>query len=231
MKHPQREEWIPYLFGEADAELKKQLASHLSGCPECAVELAEWRKTLRRLDDWKAPELKRRRVHALAPALSLAAAAAIVLGLGVGLGRWFAPKVDSEQLRAGIETSLRASLGPELRQQVRSELAGELRSRIDEVQQVSAQALAAVKAEAVNASAADTAQTLQKIVSLIRSERAEDQRIVIALFDDLRKQHETDYVSLRKDLETVATVADERIRAAQIKLIELTALNPTSDTP
>ena len=44
--------------------------------------------------------------------------------------------------------------------------------------------------------------------------------------DELRKQYETAFVSLRKDLETVASFADDEIRAARVKLIELTALNP-----
>ena len=83
MKHPNREEWVPYLFGEADPETKKQLAEHLHGCPRCAEELDGWRRSLHRLDAWAVPRPKRRALPVLSPALNLAAAAVVVLGLPV----------------------------------------------------------------------------------------------------------------------------------------------------
>ena len=55
MKHPHREEWVPFLFGESDPEIKKQLAGHLKDCPDCAEELQGWRESLHRLDAWKMP--------------------------------------------------------------------------------------------------------------------------------------------------------------------------------
>ena len=105
MKHPNREEWVPFLFGEAEPEAKKQLAEHLSACRECAEELGNWRKSLHRLDAWKTPRHKRRGMPALTPVFNFAAAALLVLGLGFGLGRWFSNSADAGQLRA-------AALGP-----------------------------------------------------------------------------------------------------------------------
>ena len=228
MKHPKQEEWIPYLYGDADPLVKKQLADHLNACPECAQELEGWRRSLGRLDAWKIPQRSRRRAPALNPALSLAAAALVVLAVGAGFGRWLSPAPDAGQLRAGLESSLKASLLPELREQVRRELSADLQARLDLVRQESTNALALTKAEAVDA-AADTAQALDELLALVRSERAEDRQVVAGLIEEARKQHEADYVSLRKDLETVATTSDDRIRAAQLKLIELSSINPAVD--
>jgi len=69
------------------------------------------------------------------------------------------------------------------------------------------------------------------LIAAIRSDRAEDQQAAAGWVDDLRKQHDTDFVSLRKDLETVAALTDEQIRAARMKLIELTAVSPTDTHP
>ncbi len=229
MKHPQREEWIPYLFGEADPEAKKQLAAHLNTCPGCAEELAAWRKSLHRLDAWKVPQLQRRRfAPAFSPVFNLAAAAVLVLGLGIGLGRWFSVPSDAGRLRAGLESSLKASLIPELREKVRQELAGEIETQLAQVRSENRLALAKLKTEAADTSAADTAQALQELITMMRSARAEDQQAAAESVDAVRKQHDTDFVSLRKDLETVATQTDEGIRAARMKLLELTALTPGS---
>ena len=122
MKHPDREEWVPFLYGEADPEMKKTLADHLKACPECAEELHGWRKSLHRLDAWKMPRQQRRRMPLMTPALNLAAAAVLVLGIGFGLGKWLSPSADVQGLRTALESSLQASLLPELRQQVRQEM-------------------------------------------------------------------------------------------------------------
>ena len=209
MKHPQREEWIPYLFGETDPETKKQLAEHLRGCPGCAEELEGWRRSVGRLDAWTLPRSQRRRLPILSPALNLAAAAVVILGLGLGLGRWV--------------------ILPAMRQEIRHEVAGEWQARFDQLQHDSNDALQRVKAESVNASAADAAEALQQLITDIRSARADDQEALERGLDELRTHHETDFVSLRKDLETVATTTDDRIRAAQLKLIELTAFTPTAN--
>ena len=73
------------------------------------------------------------------------------------------------------------------------------------------------------------AEFAEQLISLIRSQRTQDQQAFATWVESLRKQHETDFVSLRKDLETVATTTDDRIRAAQLKLLELTSLDSTSN--
>jgi len=220
MKHPHREEWIPYLFRETDPETKKRLAAHLNECPECAAELHGWRMSLQRLDAWKTPKAPRRIMPALGSGLTLAAAAVLVLGLGFMGGLLFSASVDSRHARAEL-----ASLMPELRRQVLQELGGEIDRRIEKSERDFSAALVKAKAEAIEGSTAEAAQALQQLIGAIRSDRAEDQQTAAGWVDDLRKQHDTDFVSLRKDLETVAALTDEQIRAARMKLIELTAVN------
>ena len=41
MNHPKREEWVPYLFGEATPQTRDKLTEHLQNCPDCAAEIAE----------------------------------------------------------------------------------------------------------------------------------------------------------------------------------------------
>src|SRR5260221_913651 len=166
MKHPHREEWVPYVFSEADPETKKRLAAHLNGCPECAAELHGWRMSLQRLDAWKTPgETARRRLPAFSPGLTLAAAAVLVLGMGFLGGRLFSASADSRHARAELESSLKASLIPELRQQVRQELAGEIDRQIEKSGRDFSEALAKAKAEAIEGSTAETAGALQQLIA------------------------------------------------------------------
>ena len=55
MNHPKHEEWAPYLFGEANSKVSRELKAHLHDCPECRKEIESWKSSLRRLDAWKLP--------------------------------------------------------------------------------------------------------------------------------------------------------------------------------
>ena len=89
MKHPNREEWMSYLYDELEIEPRRQLERHLGQCDECRASVAGWRRTARQLDAFKITAPRR-----LAPAwqpltrwaMVAALAAAVLLG-GVGLGR------------------------------------------------------------------------------------------------------------------------------------------------
>jgi Putative zinc-finger len=108
MKHPEREEWIPFIFGEADAGRKRQLESHLDDCAECREEIQSWQRSLGRLDSWKLPPVAKRPTS-FAPLMKWAAAAAVVLCVGFAMGRSSA-HADAEKLRAAVERDLRGEL-------------------------------------------------------------------------------------------------------------------------
>src|SRR2546421_10914667 len=108
MNHPKREEWIPLLFGEADAETKQRLEAHLASCAECAGEVGAWKRSLGRLDAWKLPKARRAKRFSLQP-LAWAAAAAIVASAFIA-GRFSAPRVDAAKLHAELKSELSAEI-------------------------------------------------------------------------------------------------------------------------
>jgi hypothetical protein len=109
MKHPEREEWVPFIFGEADAGQKRQLERHLDDCAECRDEIQSWQRSLGWLDSWKLPPVAKRRAN-FVPLMKWAAAAAVVLAIGFAIGRSSATHVDAEKVRAAVERDLRGQL-------------------------------------------------------------------------------------------------------------------------
>jgi len=204
MNHPKREEWTPYLFGEATPEARHKLAKHLQDCPDCAAEIAGWRRSLNQLDLWKLPRRPARSAHGATALLKWGVAAALALGAGVGLGRWSAPAVDSNALQTRIEASVKSSLALERQGQFNADLQSAL-------------------AGAVDASAAETQRQLGELVQALNRAREEDRQITFSWIDNVRKQHAADYLSLRSDLETVASLADEEIQRARRSLNQLAA--------
>jgi hypothetical protein len=200
MKHPTRDEWVPYLFGEADPETQAKLAEHLKGCPECAHEIAGWRRSLKRLDAWKLAPPRSAQAAAAAPVLlKWAVAAALVLGLGFGWGR----------------------LSVFSAQQVRRDLQAQWHQQFQAVQKRFDTSLAQARQELLQATATQTREALAQITETLQAERAEDQRALRVMYDALQRQHNVDFVALRKDLETVATRTDEEIRRARLQLYQL----------
>jgi hypothetical protein len=118
MNHPKREEWIPYLYGEAEPQVRRQLKSHLEHCLECRAELDSWEQSIKRLDAWKLPRAGRQRFLP-APILSWSAAAAALLLLGYVAGHSTASKADIQSVRAALEPQLRQALTSEMTQVVR----------------------------------------------------------------------------------------------------------------
>ncbi len=108
MKHPEREEWVPFIFGEIDAGQRRQLERHLEDCGECRDEIQSWQRSLGRLDSWKLPPITKRRAN-FVPLVKWAAAAAVVLCVGFAIGRDTA-HADAEKIRAKVEHDLRGEM-------------------------------------------------------------------------------------------------------------------------
>ena len=210
MNHPKREEWVPYLFGEATPQTRDKLTEHLQNCPDCAAEIAGWRQSLDKLDRWKLPRMRARPAQGAPPLLKWGLAAALLVGAGVGLGRWSAPAVNLNELQTRIETSVKSSLGVELQRQLKADLES---------------ALAGV----VDASAVDTQRQLGEFIQAFNRAREEDRRSMFAWIEKIQKQHTADYLSLRTDLETVASLTDEEIRRARQSLNRLAANKSNSE--
>ena len=209
MNHPKREEWAPYLFGEATPKARHKLAQHLQNCPDCAAEIAAWQQSINKLDRWKLPRMRARSAQRAPKLLKWGLAAALVLGAGVGLGRWSVPAVDLNTLQTRIEASVKSSLAVELQRQLNADLQSTL-------------------AELDDASAADTQRQLGELIQAFNRAREEDRQITFAWIEKIQKQHAADYLSLRTDLETVASLTDEEIRRARQSLNQLAANKPNN---
>ena len=190
MNHPERETWIPYLFGEANSKQQRELEIHLLECGECREQLEQWRKSLHRLDEWRLPEeqLPARRFQPFAPLMKLAAAAAIVLCVGYAIGHASA-KPDIAKLRAALEPALQKEMG----QRMDEMLAAKLKAQTDLVM------------EAAMKHADEVGQVAARALADARNE---DRQTILAAFEKFDNQRATDLLSLKKQLDTLAVNTD-----------------------
>ena len=189
MNHPKPEEWVPYLFGETDPQTRRQLRAHLNDCPECRHEMEAWQRSRRRLDSWKLPAVKKPS-FAFAPSLNWAAAAAVILLLGFTVGR----------LTAARPEAIRAAIEPQLRSELRQEFAEMLNQEV-----------ARSAAATLTASSQQTEQAVAVLAKAVEDGRAEDNRAVLAALNKLETRNFSQYVSLKKDLDTVALNTEHQL--------------------
>jgi len=233
MKHPQREAWVPYLTGEAAAETRNELAAHLRDCAECAAQVAAWERTMRALDAWKLPR-HRPRSRVAPPILKWAIAAAVVLSLGFGAGRLSAPAAGSlKALRAQVENAARTST--EFRLQERQELGADLEAalaanRRQLTNEVHAQVAAMERqllanmdqtARALNATSLESRESLRALGQALQDARLEDREATTSLVRRLKEDEAANLLALRKDLETVASFADDQLQQARQRILQL----------
>ena len=121
MNHPKREEWIPYLYGEVEPQVRRELKAHLESCEGCRAELTAWKGSLKRLDAWKLPPTRRQPLLPV-PSLGWSVAAATLLVLGFLAGLSMASKSEVKSLRATIEPKLRHELTAQLTRVIREEV-------------------------------------------------------------------------------------------------------------
>jgi len=201
MNHPTREEWMSYLYDEVTTEEHSNLAAHLAVCPDCKTKVGEWRATRKDLDAWQLPA-PRARVTPPRPMVKWAAAAAIVLAAGFGVGKVTSANPDVQQVRAAIE--------PEIRQQLRQEFAQLLRDQLDKTASAT-----------LIASGEQTKQLVEDFAKALETKRAGENRAIYAALNNLDSQRLADYVSLKKELDTVAVLTDASLRRTQQQLVQL----------
>ncbi len=199
MNHPSRDEFVPYVFGEAEPETRRRLRQHLAECAECRDEVERWKESLSRLDAWKLP-----RPAACAgvfqPLLRWAAAGAMAGALmlaGFAAGRFSAPKPGLAEVRRTVAM--------EVRQQLHQELARQLDAK-----------LANTTSDALAASGAQTRQLLAVYAQAEEARRAEQARAIAVALDQLdrrwQEQRTADYMTLKEQLDTVAVNTDAGLR-------------------
>jgi len=208
MKHPSSEQCVAYVFGDATPEVHTQVSEHTAICPSCRTEIEAWKRSVKRLDAWKLPK-PMRRAPAAQPVAKWAIAALLMLGLGFGLGRHAAPANSSTKLaRAEMESSIQSTLATELRNAV----------ALTEIH--SSNVVASMETRLARASEAETRRLLRDFIEVFNTARQEDRRETLALLERIQREHAAAYVALRRDLETVASLTDEEIRQAHVKLMQ-----------
>ncbi len=215
MNHPTSEEWMSYLYDEMEATERARLAGHLQGCTQCRARVAAWQGAQRNLDQWRlAPSRAARKTTVLArPWLKWAAAVVLFAGFGFSAGRFsMARPMDTQKLRAEIE--------PELRQQLRAEFVQTMREELDK----SAAATLAASREQTRGILADYAQKIENA-------HANDNAVISAALERLASQQADDYVSLKKQLDTVAVNTDVSLQRTQNQMVELAGMNTPVPTP
>jgi hypothetical protein len=207
MNHPTSEEWMSYLYEEMEGTERARLTGHLDGCTQCRAKVAVWQGAQRNLDQWRLEPRSARNVTVLArPWFKWAAAILLFAGVGFSAGRFsMARPVDPQKLRAEIE--------PQLRQELRAELVQTMREELDK----SAAATLAASREQTRGMLADYAQKIE-------TARANDNAVISAALDRLDSQQADDYVSLKKQLDTVAVMTDAGLKRTENQMVELAGM-------
>lgn len=206
MTHPTHEEWLAFLYGECAPTESAKFEAHLVACTECAAQVRDWRATMRALDAWQLPAVRPRAVRAWVAPLKWATAASIFLGAGLVIGRSMGPsRSDLAAIKSEIQTTLR------------KEISGQLDTR-----------LAAHKKETLDASFAESRKLVDDATVDWAAARMEDRQAVNVLFQKWDHQRKADLAWMRRDLETVAINADERLDITQQQLGSLAAVTPAN---
>ena len=85
MKHPNREQWISFLYEECDPAEQSELSAHLKTCATCREQIDTWRGATAALDTYKI-ERRAQPSWQTVPWLRWSAAAAALLAAGVLIG-------------------------------------------------------------------------------------------------------------------------------------------------
>ena len=195
---------MSFLYDEVDSGKKAELAAHLRGCPDCAGAVHEWQSVQRHLAAWHFRPTKRAAANRLPapwlwPALRWSAGVAMLLATGFFAGRASSAS-DARQLRAAIE--------PAIRQELKQEFAQSLRTELDKM----TEATLAASAEQARAIVADYAREAEARNTATASD-------VYAALDQMESQRVADYVSLKKDVDTVAVNTDASLRETERQLV------------
>lgn len=219
MEHPNYEDLLAHLDGAGSTESAQEIARHLQHCSRCAAELAGWERTVQRLQncEWPEPEVIR-------PAwpgflVKWAAAAVFVLGIGFGLGRVTYP--SNGVIKTAVATELKAQMASAVKAELLGALTNSGQAAGDSFRQQFRRQFVVALAE--QESTPDRKRLVNELLQAVQTRQEESQRAIFALVDRVRQEHQVDYLSLRHDLETAASVADHDLRENQQQLNHLTA--------
>ena len=198
---------MSYLYGELPKPEAQSCQQHLESCGECREKVAGWQGTQEILDAWQLP-VRRRAGARLEVWGRWAVAACAVLTTGFMLGRWSSARpVDLAPLQAQLQ--------PWIKQQVQGNLTQ----------------WAPVSAPSVRP---ESGHNFSEALQAVNKAREDDRQTMADLIGQVDRRQRQESSSLRKDLETVALVAEGRLLKTQEDLGQLASYTqniPYSRTP
>jgi len=147
----------------------------------------------------------------------VAAAAVLMLGIGFGLGR----------LSGAL--ALKPVVAAQVKQQFQAELKADLLATFAQAEPAGTSSfgheLRRELASAMSSSQnpGEQQQLMEQILQAVQQKQQENQRMLLALLYQVRQAHEADYLALRHDLETAASVADNDLEQNRQQLSQLAA--------
>lgn len=218
MTHPNREEWMSFLYGELETVRHNELHTHLGVCAACRCSVQGWRATMTNLDQWQASVPHRATAPSLWPGLLRWGVAAVLLvGAGFGLG-WLTQSapMDGDRVRAEIVVPLRDQLRAEIKADI---LAALTRGATMNPFQEELRTVFTAWNRAQNAAQQEELGTaVTALMNSMSLSRREDREATLALLH-----------RMRRDLETVAVVAQSQFQQTENRLGALVSYNnPTA---
>ena len=199
MNHPSREEMMEHLYKENSPSQHHSIEEHLRSCADCCAQADRWRSAMKSLDAWRLSTPRQRRFR---PSIPWAVAAMLVVGIGVGFLTGRTTSIDSPALQATLRKEVAIQVAAAMNQQ-RTALAEELRT-------ASARAIGE-----------ETRQLLSAFAEQLDERRQSDAEVLYTALQQIDTRHSQEVARLRRDLGTVALVADARITDAQEKISSL----------
>ena len=187
-----------FVYTELPPDQQAGMSRHLEGCPDCRAQVDRWRATLTALDTWQIGS-RRTPKRVLPLTFKWALAAAVVLGFGLTLGRLTSPEPDLDKLRVELVAPLRAEL--------RSEFHTRLQAALSDADQ-------------------HAARQVDELDRAWAATRQDDRQFNLALYNRMRTQVQTNLAWFRRDLETVAVLADQRLDTTERTLGQLASATP-----
>jgi hypothetical protein len=237
MNHPNREEWMAYLYKEVGRKRQAELKEHLKQCSQCQADVTAWGSVMKELDRWQLPQARSisgsRRDIKWAVRWTAAAVLLILAGYAVGRITVAAPP-DMEQLQTALETTLE----PAIRQNVIRELnrdwglalaSSYLRLK-DELSGQFRRELNAYALRTLAASNSTTNELLTEMIEAINTAQAQDRRWVAAALEQIEFNRLRDKSQFINGLETLAAETGDEILRTKEDLAKLLVYSQPGDS-
>ena len=237
MNHPNREEWMAYLYKEVGRKRQAELKEHLKQCSQCQADVTTWQSVMKELDTWQLPQagsISRSR-RDIKWAVRWTGAAVLLIFAGYAVGRvTVAQPPDIDQLQTALQTSLE----PAIRQNVIQELNRDwglalARSYLrlkDELSEQFRRELSAYALRILAASNSTTNELLTEMIEAINTAQAQDRRWVAAALEQIEFNRLRDKSQFISGLETLAAETGDEILRTKEDLAKLLVYSQPGDS-